>query len=107
MATPGVVLSALPEAASLSSVCVPCSGISQNTYISPSGTPGNAPAGTHGVRAKVTSVHYQGAVTRVNTDAAGQSIAVSAPSSLGLVALGDEVTLSWHSSALHAMENEA
>ena len=70
-------------------------------------TPGNAPAGTHGVRAKVTSVHYQGAVTRVNTDAAGQSIAVSAPSSLGLVALGDEVTLSWHSSALHAMENEA
>ena len=70
-------------------------------------TPGNAPAGTHGVRAKVTSIHYQGAVTRVNTDAAGQSIAVSAPSSLGLVALGDEVTLSWHSSALHAMENEA
>ena len=70
-------------------------------------TPGNAPAGTHGVRAKVTSVHYQGAVTRVNTDAAGQSIAVSAPSSLGLVALGDEVTLSWHSSALHTMENEA
>ena len=33
--------------------------------------------------------------------------AVSAPSSLGLVALGDEVTLSWHSSALHTMENEA
>jgi len=70
-------------------------------------TPGKAPTGTHGVRAKVTSVHYQGAVTRVNTDSAGQSIAVSAPSSLGSVALGDEVTLSWHSSALHAMEDEA
>jgi putative spermidine/putrescine transport system ATP-binding protein len=60
-----------------------------------------------GILAKVTSVHYQGAVTRVNTEAQGQAISVSAPSSLGAIAIGDEVTLSWPASALHAMEDEA
>ena len=66
-----------------------------------------APAASHAVEAKVTSVHYQGAVTRVNTDAAGQAIAVSAASSLDGIDIGDAVTLSWPSSALHAMEDEA
>ncbi len=66
-----------------------------------------APAASHAVEAKVTSVHYQGAVTRVNTEAAGQAIAVSAASSLDGIGIGDAVTLSWPSSALHAMEDEA
>jgi putative spermidine/putrescine transport system ATP-binding protein len=65
-----------------------------------------APANAHTVTAKVTSVHYQGAVTRVHTETAGQTIAVSAPSSLGPIGLGDAVTLSWPASALHAMEDE-
>ncbi|WP_119392403.1 ABC transporter ATP-binding protein [Taklimakanibacter lacteus] len=68
---------------------------------------GGTPAKAHSVAAKVTSVHYQGAVTRVNTDAGGQAIAVAAPSSFGLIAIGDEVTLSWPADALHAMEDEA
>ncbi|HTN98922.1 MAG TPA: ABC transporter ATP-binding protein [Nordella sp.] len=61
----------------------------------------------HAVEAKVTSVHYQGAVTRVNTDAAGQAVAVTTPSSFGTLTVGDAVTLQWPASALHAMEDEA
>jgi len=68
---------------------------------------GRTNAAPHAVEAKVTSVHYQGAVTRVNTDAAGQSIAVSAPSSFGVLNVGDTVTLQWAASAFHAMEDEA
>ncbi len=68
---------------------------------------GSAPANAHAVEAKVTSVHYQGAVTRVNTDAEGQAIAVSASSALAGVGIGDKVTLSWPAGALHAMEDEA
>jgi putative spermidine/putrescine transport system ATP-binding protein len=70
-------------------------------------TPGPAPAGAHAVTAKITSVHYQGAVTRVNTDASGQEIAVSAPSSLAAIGIGEMVTLHWPTNALHAMEDEA
>jgi putative spermidine/putrescine transport system ATP-binding protein len=65
------------------------------------------PPDTHGVTAKVTSVHYQGAVTRVNTEASGQEIAVSAPSTLAGLSVGEAVTLHWPVSALHAMEDEA
>jgi putative spermidine/putrescine transport system ATP-binding protein len=65
------------------------------------------PAGSHGVTAKVTSVHYQGAITRVNTEASGQELAVSAPSSLAGLDIGETVSLSWPLSALHAMEDEA
>ena len=64
------------------------------------------PAGAHGILAKVTSVHYQGAVTRVNTEAAGQEIAVSAPSPLAGLGMGEAVTLYWPASALHAMEDD-
>ena len=64
------------------------------------------PAGSHGVVAKVTSVHYQGAITRVNTEAFGQELAVSAPSSLAGLDIGETVSLSWPLSALHAMEDE-
>ncbi|MGE0004785.1 MAG: ABC transporter ATP-binding protein [Parvibaculaceae bacterium] len=67
---------------------------------------GSPPAGSHAVAAEVTSVHYQGAVTRVNTDVSGQEISVSAPSSLAAVGIGDKVTLHWPASALHAMEEE-
>jgi putative spermidine/putrescine transport system ATP-binding protein len=65
------------------------------------------PADTHGVKAKVTSVHYQGAVTRVNTEASGQEIAVSAASPVDGLGLGDIVTLYWPASALHVMEDDA
>jgi putative spermidine/putrescine transport system ATP-binding protein len=61
--------------------------------------------GAHAVTARVTSVHYQGAVTRVNADAAGQVIAISTPSSLA-IDVGATVTLQWSASALHAMEDE-
>ncbi|MFZ5673716.1 MAG: ABC transporter ATP-binding protein [Pseudomonadota bacterium] len=67
---------------------------------------GGARSGDHAVEAVVSSIHYQGAVTRVNTEAAGQTIAVSAPSSLGAVNIGDTVTLQWPAEALHAMEDE-
>src|SRR5690242_5079745 len=50
------------------------------------------PADTHGVNVKVTSVHYQGAVTRVNTEASGQEIAVSAPSPLAGLGIGETAT---------------
>jgi putative spermidine/putrescine transport system ATP-binding protein len=70
---------------------------------------GKANPSVHGqsVEAQVTSVHYQGAVTRVNTEAEGQAVAVSAPSSLARLDIGEIVTLSWPASALHAMEDEA
>ncbi|MGE0238249.1 MAG: ABC transporter ATP-binding protein [Parvibaculaceae bacterium] len=67
---------------------------------------GAPPAGSHAVAAKVTSVHYQGAVTRLNTDASGQEITVSTPSSLAGIGIGEAVTLHWPASALHAMEEE-
>jgi putative spermidine/putrescine transport system ATP-binding protein len=65
------------------------------------------PADTHGVTAKVTSVHYQGAVTRVNAEAFGQEITVSASSALAQLGIGETVTLYWPASALHAMQDEA
>jgi putative spermidine/putrescine transport system ATP-binding protein len=68
---------------------------------------GKPPANAHGVTAKVTSVHYQGAITRVNTEASGQEIAVSAPSALAGLGIGETVMLHWPGSALHAMEDEA
>jgi putative spermidine/putrescine transport system ATP-binding protein len=68
---------------------------------------GSPPAGSHAVSAKVTAVHYQGAVTRLNTEASGQEITVSASSSLTGIGLGNTVTLHWPASALHALEEEA
>jgi putative spermidine/putrescine transport system ATP-binding protein len=65
------------------------------------------PAHTYGLAARVTSVHYQGAVTRVNTEASGQEIAVSAPSALAGLGIGETVMLHWPASALHTMEDEA
>ena len=67
---------------------------------------GSPPPGSHSVSAKVTSVHYQGAVTRVNAEAAGQEISVSAPSSLAGIGIGETITLHWPATALHAMEEE-
>jgi putative spermidine/putrescine transport system ATP-binding protein len=65
------------------------------------------PADTHGIQASITSVHYQGAVTRVNTEAAGQAVSVSAPSPLAGLGIGETVTLYWPASALHTMEDDA
>jgi len=56
--------------------------------------------------AQVTSVHYQGAITRINTRVKGdQVLSVSAPAA-GL-ALGDKLTLAWPRSAMHVMGGEA
>jgi putative spermidine/putrescine transport system ATP-binding protein len=68
---------------------------------------GKAKSANNAVEATVTSIHYQGAVTRVNAEAAGQAIAVTAPSSFGAVNIGDTVTLQWPADAFHAMEDEA
>lgn len=58
-------------------------------------------------RVTVKAVHYQGASTRLNTVTAdGTAINVTAPSSLGKFAEGEELTLHWPASALHIMESE-
>ena len=56
----------------------------------------------------VRSIHYQGAVTRLNTQtAAGEAITVAAPSALGRFAEGEELLLHWPAEALHIMQGEA
>lgn len=56
---------------------------------------------------RVVSIHYQGAVTRLNTTAAsGETIAVAAPSALGKFAEGEQLLLHWPTEALHVMAGE-
>ncbi|MBL8907880.1 MAG: ABC transporter ATP-binding protein [Rhizobiales bacterium] len=57
--------------------------------------------------AKVISVHYQGAVTRIATQAGGQLLSATIPSGSAKVSPGDIVTLAWPAGALHVMEDEA
>jgi len=57
--------------------------------------------------AKVFSVHYQGAVTRIATQAGEQSLVATIPSGSFKVAPDDTVTLAWPAQALHVMEDEA
>jgi putative spermidine/putrescine transport system ATP-binding protein len=60
-------------------------------------------------RAEVTvkAVHYQGAITRLNTvTASGDPINVAAGSQLGKFADGEKLTLSWQPEALHVMAGE-
>jgi putative spermidine/putrescine transport system ATP-binding protein len=57
---------------------------------------------------KVTAVHYQGAVTRLNTvTGSGEPINVSAGSNLGKFAEGESLTLTWEAGAMHVMAGEA
>jgi putative spermidine/putrescine transport system ATP-binding protein len=66
------------------------------------------PAGTSGIKVSVAAVHYQGAVTRLNTvTQGGEALNVSVPSSEGKFAPGESLTLHWPATALHVMEGEA
>ncbi len=58
------------------------------------------------VSAKVTSVHYQGAVTRLNTVIAGDHALIAAAPATSL-STAERVTLAWPRSAMHIMEGEA
>ncbi len=65
------------------------------------------PAGSNGTAAKVASIHYQGAVTRLHAQtASGKTLNVSVPSSAGKFELGELVTLHWPKTAPHVMESE-
>jgi putative spermidine/putrescine transport system ATP-binding protein len=62
--------------------------------------------GGKGVAGKITSVHYQGATTKMHvTIAGGHSIIAALPAG-GFIAQED-VTLSWPSDALHVLDGEA
>jgi putative spermidine/putrescine transport system ATP-binding protein len=62
----------------------------------------------NGAEVSVAAVHYQGAVTKLNTiTAAGESLNVSVPSSAGRFKEGERVSLRWPPKALHVMEGEA
>ena len=55
----------------------------------------------------VKAIHYQGAVTRLNTATPdGAQINVSAPSALGKFSEGETLTLHWPRTAIHVMETE-
>lgn len=67
----------------------------------------SAPAATLHAIVNVKAIHYQGAVTRLNTvTATGEQINVSAVSSLGKFEEGEILTLYWPASALHVMADE-
>jgi putative spermidine/putrescine transport system ATP-binding protein len=57
------------------------------------------------VLARVNSVHYQGAVTRIVADADGQRIAASVPAGGLRIAEGENISLHWPLAAMHAMDD--
>ncbi len=66
------------------------------------------PHGTQSAAVTVTAVHYQGAVTRLNTvTPTGESINVSAGSQFGRFEEGEALTLTWQPDALHVMAGES
>ncbi len=66
------------------------------------------PAGAARMAATVTSVHYQGSVTRLHAKTAvGQTLNVLVPSSQGKFGLNENVMLHWPKSAFHIMRGEA
>ena len=66
------------------------------------------PASRHSAKVKVAAVHYQGAVTRLNTRTSnGDLLNVSVPSSSGRFNEGDDLTVHWPRQAVHVMEGEA
>jgi putative spermidine/putrescine transport system ATP-binding protein len=61
-----------------------------------------------GVGVTVASIHYQGAVTRLNTRSeTGETLNIAAPSAMGRFAEGEPLSLSWSPEAIHIMEDEA
>jgi putative spermidine/putrescine transport system ATP-binding protein len=63
-------------------------------------------AGEVSHQAKVTSIHYQGAVTRVNT-LVGNDVSVAASVPAAGLDLPSEVRLAWPKSAMHIMAGDA
>jgi putative spermidine/putrescine transport system ATP-binding protein len=68
------------------------------------GLPG---AATRHCEAKVLSVHYQGAVTRIATQAGEQPLSATIASGSVKISPDDIITLAWPAQAPHAMEDEA
>ena len=68
---------------------------------------GEAPRGRHHAAVTVTAVHYQGAMTRLNTrtdDSAALNVTV--PSAAEKFREGDRLLLHWDPAAVHVMEGE-
>jgi len=70
--------------------------------------PGSRPPPGHAaVEGRVSSLHYQGAVTRLGVETEAGRIAVAAGSGAGLSGEGTPLLLHWPLSGMHAMEDEA
>ena len=68
---------------------------------------GGKPPGRLSAAVTVKAIHYQGAGTRLNTEAAdGTVINAMAPSSLGKFHEGEPLLLHWAAEAVHVMEHE-
>jgi putative spermidine/putrescine transport system ATP-binding protein len=67
---------------------------------------GKAQTGEATVSAEVTSVHYQGAISRIATRTASGQLLHLAASASG-VSVGDKVQLFWPKSAMHVMAGES
>ncbi|NJM29798.1 MAG: ABC transporter ATP-binding protein [Rhizobiales bacterium] len=57
------------------------------------------------VLARVNSVHYQGSVTRIVADTGGQRIAANVPAGGLRVTEGENISLHWPLTAMHAMDD--
>jgi ABC-type Fe3+/spermidine/putrescine transport system ATPase subunit len=67
--------------------------------------PGAKPgAGESYADGTVTTVHYQGAVTRLTADCAGTEIVAAVPAGGARFAEGEAVRLIWAKSAMHLMD---
>jgi putative spermidine/putrescine transport system ATP-binding protein len=62
------------------------------------------PTGQCGARARVASISYQGAVTRVTADAEGTALTAAVASSSTAVQPGDDINLAWARDAMVEME---
>jgi putative spermidine/putrescine transport system ATP-binding protein len=65
-----------------------------------------SPIKHYSAHAKIVSIHYQGAVTKLVTESQGNKLAVAAPSVAGKYSEGELLTLYWAPAALHVMEDE-
>jgi putative spermidine/putrescine transport system ATP-binding protein len=64
------------------------------------------PTGQCGVRARVASISYQGAVTRVTADAAGTILTAAVNSSTATIQPGDDINLAWTRDSMVQMEEQ-
>ena len=68
---------------------------------------GSAPHGRHHAPAAVKAIHYQGAVTRLNTlTADGVTLNVTTPSAAEKFREGERLLLHWDAASVHVMEGE-